>query len=52
MSLSEGKQGEEGMLVAEICRKAGISQANYISLREVIRMIEKAEAMEGRPWLH
>lgn len=25
------KQGEEGMPVAEICRKAGISQATYFN---------------------
>ena len=29
-----------------------IARSKYISLRGVIRMIEKAEVMEGRPWLH
>ena len=28
------KQGEEGTLVAEICRKAGISQATYFSWKK------------------
>jgi putative transposase len=28
------KQGEEGMAVAEICRKAGISQATYFNWKK------------------
>ena len=28
------KQGEEGTLVAEICRKAGISQATYFNWKK------------------
>lgn len=28
------KQGEEGMTVAEICRKAGISQATYFNWKK------------------
>jgi putative transposase len=28
------KQGEDGMPVAEICRKAGISQATYFNWKE------------------
>lgn len=28
------KQGEEGSLVAEICRKAGISQATYFNWKK------------------
>ncbi len=28
------KQGEEGMTVAEICRKAGISSATYLDLKK------------------
>jgi len=29
-----------------------VVRSKYISLRGVIRMIEKAEVLEGRPWLH
>lgn len=36
------KQGEEGALAAEICRKAGISQATYCNWRP--------EAFRYRPW--
>lgn len=28
------KQGDDGVPVAEICRKAGISQATYLSLKK------------------
>ncbi len=31
------KQGEEGTPVAEICRKAGISQATYFSWKKKYR---------------
>ena len=30
------KQGEDGTSVAEICRKAGISQATYFQLEEEV----------------
>ena len=32
------KQGEEGTPVAEICRKAGISQATYFNWKNVNRL--------------
>ena len=30
------KQGEEGTPVAEICRKAGISQATYFNWKKIV----------------
>ena len=31
------QQGSDGMLVADICRKAGISPATYFNLEEALR---------------
>jgi len=50
------KQGEEGTSVAEICRKAGISQATYFSwkkkyaglLPDEIRRLKALEDENGR----
>jgi len=38
------KQGPEGMPVAEICRKAGISQATYFKEEEVRRTDDAVDA--------
>jgi len=50
------KQGEEGTLVAEICRKAGISQATYFNwkkqygglLPDEMRRLKALEDENGR----
>ncbi len=46
------KQGDEGVTVAEICRKAGISQATYFNWKKNTRHVaagdEEAEAARGR----
>ena len=46
------KQGEQGTPVAEICRKAGISQATYFNCKKEVRWSaadgdEAAEAARG-----
>lgn len=51
------KQGEEGLPVTEICRKAGISQATYFNwkkkyaglLPDEMRRLKQLEAWSG-PW--
>ncbi len=45
------KQGDEGVSVAEICRKAGISQATYFNWKKKYAGMlppEEAEAARGR----
>ncbi len=50
------KQGEEGMPVAEICRKAGISQATYFTWKKKyaglmpseMRRLKQLEEENGR----
>ena len=47
------KQGKDGIAVAEICRKAGISQATYFNWKKKVRRLAadgdaSAEAARGR----
>jgi transposase len=44
------KQGEEGTPVAEICRKAGISQATYVNWKKRYAGLMPSEMRRLQPW--
>ena len=43
------KQGADGMPVADVCRKAGISQATYFNWEEEIRLAADGDAAGRHP---